>query len=103
METPVVSRPWIKTTVTGDIDAITAARLAFVTHAASPDDSDWNTADVTDAGVNDQGEPQVDVRIRVGPGGDIELDPATYRMWVELDAHPELIREPAPGEVRITP
>lgn len=102
MEVSVKSRPWIKATVGGDVDAIQAARLAFVTHDVSPDDGDWHDAEYVDAGVDDNGRPQVDVRLRVGPGGDISPPAATYRMWVELDAPPELIRGPS-GLVKITP
>lgn len=93
METSVANRPWLKAEITGDIDAIQGVRVAFLLHAGKPVDADWHAAELVGG----------DVRILIGTGGGAHtLAPATYRMWVELDAPPELIREPA-GIVSITP
>jgi hypothetical protein len=95
MEMSVVDREWIKFSVDGapdDLAAITSARMAFLLHDGSPEETDWHTAQFTDG----------DIRILVGPGAH-ELEPATYRPWCEITAPPELIRRACPGLVRITP
>lgn len=101
METPANSRPWIKSTIRGDVDAIHGARVAFVLPDGRPADNDWIDAEVIDAGTSAQGEPQVDVRLLIGPGAH-PLTEGRHIMWIELNAPPELIRWPAPGEVRVT-
>lgn len=93
MEMSVTSCEWVKSTLEGpDADTATAVRVAFVTHDASPATDDWRPAELHEGAA----------RIRVGPGGQLELPAATYRMWVEITADPELIRRPA-GLVKITP
>jgi NADPH-dependent ferric siderophore reductase len=83
---------WIKSTLEGpDVAAATSVRVAFVTHDGAPASGDWNTAELADG----------DARILVGPGGTVQLAAATYRMWVEITAVPEVIRRPA-GLVKIT-
>jgi hypothetical protein len=96
MEMSVTDREWVKSTVTApapSLAAITAVRAAFVTHAGKPLDADWHDAELVDGKI----------RILVGPDGDLELPAATYRMWGEITAAPELVRRPCPGVVRITP
>lgn len=96
MEMSAVDTRFVKATVTApapSLAAVTQVRAAFLTHNGSPGSSDWKPAELVDGKI----------RVLVGPDGDVELPAATYRMWGEITAAPELIREPCPGEVRITP
>ncbi|MET7975743.1 hypothetical protein ABZW44_22410 [Streptomyces mirabilis] len=50
-------------------------RIAVVAHRVNPADSEWQTA-AWDSGS---------ARILIGPGGDLELAPGDYRVWVNVD------------------
>jgi hypothetical protein len=66
----------IAVTAPAGVDLITSpVRIAVVAHRADPADDEWHAA-TWDSGS---------ARILVGPGGDIELAPADYRVWINVD------------------
>lgn len=96
MEMPVVDTEFVKSKIkapAASLAAITNVRAAFLLHDGSPTDADWIDAELVDGRV----------RVNIGPTGDRALPAATYRMWAEITAPPELVRRPCPGVVNITP
>lgn len=74
----------LSTPITADGDPTSyAIRVAVLPDGARPASGDWHVAEwVTRGGV-----PHAS--ILVGPTSGIDLEPGTYRTWVEITAPPE--------------
>jgi hypothetical protein len=63
-------------------------QMAFLAGTASPGASDWQAADWE---TNSTTDPATySARCLVGPGGEIELAPDDYTVWVKVDFGPEI-------------
>lgn len=78
---PSTSREYLHVPVSG-ATADQPVELAVVDIGAEePAEDDWTPADVWDGTV---------AKVLIGPGGTLELEDGTFRVWVRVTADPEI-------------
>jgi hypothetical protein len=89
---PSVSREYLHVPVTGATGSQPVDLAVIDEGAEEPAEGDWMPADEWDGTT---------AKLLIGPGGTLELEDGTYRVWVRVTATPEVpvIRS---GLLRIT-
>ncbi|WP_262403454.1 hypothetical protein [Actinomadura sp. CNU-125] len=78
---PSVSKEYLHIPVTGG-SVSTPVEIAVINASTEePAEADWRPADEWDGTT---------AKLLIGPGGTLELEDGTYRVWVRVTANPEI-------------